>query len=175
MNELSFWKIIEQTKEKRRDFSHQIELITSSLVALEENHIIEFEYRLREILDSSAYYSLMAAAKIVTGFVSDDSFLYFRCRLIAEGKKFFYNAIENPDIIEKRDIQDLEYDGEDMLYVADNAFILKFGENTDKELPRDIAMDYLDYNNLQGIKGEDWVEEELPFKYPNLCRKYNQS
>jgi len=172
MNEIAFWEIIEQSKEESRDFSHQIELLINKLSSLEESKIVEFEYRIREALSKSAQYNIMAAAKIVNDYVSDDSFLYFRCRLIAEGKELFYKAIENPEIIAKSNIQELEFGGEEMLYVADQAFIKKFGEYAEKELPRDIAFDYLNYNEGEEIRGEDWKEEELPFKYPELWKRY---
>lgn len=172
MNELVFWEIIEQSREESRDFLHQIELLINKISFLEESKIIEFEYRLREALLKSARYNIMAAAKIVNSYVSDDSFLYFRCRLIAEGKEIFHKAMENPEVIAKSNIQELEFGGEEMLYVADQAFIKKFGEDTEKELPRDKAFDYLNYDEGNEIKGEDWKEEELPFKYPELWKRY---
>lgn len=172
MNELIFWEIIEQSKEENRDFSHQVELLIAKLSSLNESEIIEFEYRFRETLLESARYNIMAAAKIINDYVSDDSFLYFRCRLIAEGKEFFYKAIENPEVITENNIHELEYGGEEMLYVSDHAFIKKFGEDTEKKLPRDIAFDYLNYDEGEEIKGEDWKEEELSFKYPKLWKRY---
>ncbi|MEX1014949.1 MAG: DUF4240 domain-containing protein [Candidatus Paceibacterota bacterium] len=172
MNELVFWEIIEQSKEESRDFSHQIELLITKLSSLNESQIVEFEYRFREALSESARYNIMAAAKIINDYVSDDSFLYFRCRLIAEGKELFYNAIENPEVIAENNIQELEFGGEEMLYVADQTFIKRFGEDTDKELPRDLTFDYLNYDKVEEIKGEDWKEDELPLKYPKLWDIY---
>jgi len=172
MNELVFWEIIEQSKEESRDFSHQIELLINKLSYLEESKIIEFEYRFREALSKSARYNIMAAAKIVNDYVSDDSFLYFRCRLIAEGKELFNKAIENPEVIANSNIQELEFGGEEMLYITDQAFIKKFGEDSEKELPRDIAFKYLNYDEGEEIKGENWKEEELPFKYPEMWNRY---
>jgi hypothetical protein len=172
MKEIVFWELIEQSKEDSQDFSHQIELLITKLSSLNENQIIEFEYRFREALSESARYNIMAAAKIINDYVSDDSFLYFRCRLIAEGKELFYKAIENPEVIAENNIQEIEFGGEEMLSVTDQAFFKKLGEDTEKELPRDIAFDYLNYDEGEEIKGEDWKEEELPFKYPKLWKRY---
>ncbi len=174
MNKKVFWEIIEQSKEESENFSHQVKLLISKLSQLEESRIISFEYRLREVISELARYNIMAVAKIVNDYVSDDSFLYFRCRLIAEGKEFLYKVIENPDIIAEYDIQDLELGGEEMLYIADHAFIKKFGEDTEKELPRDVAFDYLNYDGFEEIKGEDWKEEDLPVKYPELWNRYKE-
>jgi Protein of unknown function (DUF4240) len=172
MNEIVFWEIIEQSREESQDFTHQIKILTNKLAYLNENCIIEFEYRFREAILKSAHYNVMAAVKIINGFVSDDSFLYFRCRLIAEGKELFNKSIENPEVIAETPIQELEFSGEDMLYVADNAFLQKFGEETEKALPKDIAFVYLNYDEEEDIKGEDWKEEELPMKYPKLWKRY---
>ncbi len=172
MNEIVFWEIIEQSKEESRDFANQIDLLTNKLASLEEDEIIEFEYRFREALSKSTRYNIMAAVKIIDGYVSDDSFLYFRCRLIAEGKELFYESLKNSEAIAETNIEEHEFDGEEMLYVSDQAFVKKFGEDTDKELPRDVACNYLDYNLGEEIKGEDWKEEELPLKYPQLWKRY---
>lgn len=172
MTDVVFWEIIEQSKEESQNYSKQIEALTNKIASLEENEIIEFEFRFREALSKSAHYNVMAAAKIINGFVSDDSFLYFRCRLIAEGKELFFEAIENPEVIADADIKELDFSGEDMLYIADNAFLKKFGDETEKALPRDVAFDYFNYDEGEEIKGEDWKEEELPIKYPNLWKRY---
>lgn len=170
MTEIVFWKIIAQSKEERTNFTNQIEILTNQISLLEERDIIEFEYILREVLAKSYHFNILAAAKIVYGYVSDDDFLYFRCRLIAEGKELFLKSIKNPEIIPKIDLIELE--GEDMLYITDNAFIKKFGSETEKELPRDIAIDYLNYDDGYEIKGENWKEHELKIKYPKLWKKY---
>lgn len=174
MNDIVFWEIIEQSKEESRDFSHQINLLINMLSLLEESKIIEFEYRFKEALSKSARYTILAAAKIINDYVSDDSFLYFRCRLIAEGKELFHKAIENPEVIAKSNIQELEFGGEEMLYITDHAFIMKFGEDTEMELPRDKAFDYLNYDDGIEIEGENWKEEELPSKYPELWKRYKK-
>ncbi len=175
MNELTFWKIIEQSKEESIDFLHQVDLIINKLSSLEENRIVEFEYRFREILSKSAQYNIMGAAKVVNGYVSDDNFLYFRCRLIAEGMDLYYSIIENPDVIGRSNISDLGFRGEEMLYISDRAFIAKNKGNTNLELPRDIAFDYYNYDEGEKIEGEDWDEENLPLMYPELWKKYKES
>lgn len=174
MNEVIFWEIIEQSKDEREDYANQIQILKEKLSKLDEQQIIGFEYTLRSIIAESAHYNIVAATKIINDFASDDNFLYLRCRLIAEGKDVYYNSIKNPETLANPQIQEIEFGGEEMLSVADQAFIMKFGEDTEKELPRDIAFDYINYDEEEDIKGEDWKEEDLPFKYPELWKRYKK-
>lgn len=172
MTDTVFWEVIEQSKKESQNFSEQIKILTKKVSSLGEKEIIDFEFRFREAISKLALYGIMAAAKIIQGYVSDDSFLYFRCRLIAEGHNLFCKLIESPEIIADVNIPELELEGEDMLYVSDNAFLIKFGDETNKELPRNTAINYLNYDIEVEIKGEDWKEDELPIKYPKLWKKY---
>jgi len=172
MKEVIIWEIIEQSKEERRDFKNQAEILINKLSQLSENEIVGFEFTFREMLAKSCHYNILAAAKIIEGYVNDDSFLYFRCRLLAEGKDFYFKVIENPDYIADNPVQ--ETDGELLLTVADKAFIKKTGENTEEELPREAALSYINYDEGEVMLGESWEENKLPQKYPKLWGKYKK-
>jgi hypothetical protein len=172
MNEVIFWEIIEQSKEERKVFEDQAQILLDKVSQLSEKEIVGFEFTFREMLAKSYHYNLLAAAKIIEGYVNDDSFLYFRCRLLAEGKEFYFKIIENPDNL--ADIPILDTDGELMLYIADKAFIKKVGENTDMELPREAAMTFMNYDEVEELSGESWKEYDLPQKYPKLWEKYRK-
>ena len=174
MKEVVFWEIIEQSREESNDYNNQLKIIIEKLGKLDENEIIGFEFTFRKVLAKSAHYNIMAAVKIINDFGSDDNSLYFRCRLIAEGKDMYNSAIKNPETLISLRLQEIEFGGEEMLYLADAAFIEKFGENTDKELPRNRALNYLNYDEGEELKGVDWKEEELPFKYPKLWKKFKR-
>lgn len=173
MGEKVFWEIIEQSKDERDSYKNQIQILIDKLYSLDEKSIVGFEYTLRDILEKSAHYNILAASRIIHGIVSDDHFLYLRCRLILEGRDFYFSVIDNPQIIAESGIQDIEFGGEEVLSIADRAFIMKFGETTDKELPRSIAGGYLNYDELDTIKGDVWKEEELSSKYPQLWNCYH--
>ncbi|MBV8063095.1 MAG: hypothetical protein JOY51_05840, partial [Nevskia sp.] len=67
-------------------------------------------------------------------------------------------------------------DGEDMLYVADKAFLSKHGDNPDGPLPRDHAPAELSYDFcFDTPAGDDWQESELPARFPKLWQRYRQS
>ncbi len=167
-----FWEIIENSKKHGTNFDNRLEYMISSLASEPETGILDFEKSLRKALLDSSNYDVMAVLYLIDGSVSDDSFLYFRCRLIAEGRGLFTKIIQNADVLAETEI-DYIYLGEGMLYVADEAFKRKFGSQTDKELPRDVCADYLDYNIGYEISGEDWDEGDLPSRFPKLVAKYD--
>jgi len=93
-----FWDLIEKCRfETHNNLGNQIEMITSELTKKDEKEIVGFECTLRELLLKAYHYNVMALQKIVEGNVSDDSFLYFRCKLILYGRITFNNAIEDPN------------------------------------------------------------------------------
>ncbi len=171
MDTKTFWNLIEDSKTKSKTIDQQIEYITLTLSRLEEQTIIDFEFRFREALDELHTYSMLATANIILGYISDDRFLYFRCGLIAHGRPFVSEILKTPDYLIHANIDTLE-NGEGFLYITDNAFIRKFGQASDKTLPRDIAESYLDYDGYSEKKGTDWNEENLPDLYPKLWAKY---
>ena len=170
MDEIIFWQIIEQSKEESKDFEGRINLIIDKLSNLSEKEIVSFEFTFRDMLSKSVHYNILAVITIIENFVSDDTFLYFRCRLLAEGKDFYFKAIKKPD--ELSDILNFDLNGELMLSVSDKAFLKKFGKDTDKELPRDIAFTYRNYDEGEEIFGDEWNEVDLPRKFPKLWTKY---
>ena len=140
---------------------------------LSEEEIIGFESILREKIIELYHYDIIAAQKIIEGYVSDDSFLYFRCWLISQGQNIFKQTLNNPDyladIVEKNRIYDLE----DLLYVTTIAFEKKTGRKEDENFPRDICdKKGLNYDLVfSPPKGDDWEEKNLPIRFPKLFNK----
>lgn len=172
MQEASFWELIEKARaDSQSNLYDQIEIITDRLSKRDEKDIIGFECTLRELLMRAYHYNVMAVQKIVEGSVSDDSFLYFRCKLILYGRMTFENAINNPNHIFER--IDPAVSGEPLLTVADTAFKLKFGDDTEKILPRDYASNVIDYDfGEYEVQGKDWNEEDIPKRYSKLWKSY---
>ncbi len=168
--ECRFWSFIDKSRAMTApdvDTQRQCEHVSELLAAMSEEVIVGFELTLRSLIRKANHFKVMAACKICEGHVSDDSYLYFRAGLVSFGRDVYYAALEDPDVCAEALV--LNTEGEDVLYIADNAFIKKFGEDTDKPLPRDLAIDYLNYDfDLDEPTGEDWTEEELPQKYPRL-------
>ncbi|MBL0745091.1 DUF4240 domain-containing protein [Chryseolinea lacunae] len=168
-----FWRLVHSSRsETNNSLDKQIEILTTKLGALTESEIVGFECMLRELLVEANHYNVMAIQKMAEGWVTDDSFLYFRCKIILQGQAIFQNAIENPDLVVER--MDASQSGELLLYVADTAFANKFGESTEKVFPREYASKIIDYNSDDfPIGGEDWNEEDLPKRFPALWKAYH--
>jgi hypothetical protein len=79
--------------------------------------------------------------------------------------KFAITQTVSPDIV---------ISAEPLLTVADNAFKLKFGDNTDKVLPRAYGSEVISYDSDDyGVQGTDWHESDLQKLYPNIWKAYN--
>ena len=172
MPEDSFWELIEKAKiDSGGDCYKQVEIITDALSKKSEKEIIGFEFTLRELLIKANHYNVMAVQKIIEGSVTDDSFLYFRSKLILYGRITFENAINNPNYIFER--IDSAITGEPLLTIADAAFKMKFGDNTDKILPRDQASEVINYDSGDyEVQGKDWEESDIPKRYSKLWKAY---
>ncbi|MCA8832052.1 DUF4240 domain-containing protein [Hymenobacter pini] len=174
MDKEQFWQIIESAKtEAQGDQQRQQQFLIDDLAQLEPEQIIEFECILREHLLEADHFDIMAAQKIIDGYVSDDPYLYFRCWLVGQGKTVFTNALQNPDTLAA--VLDAPYqDFEELLYVATFAFEKRTGKtDEDETFPRSVAEARgLDYDSGSETKGEDWTENQLPKKLPKLWKKF---
>ncbi len=169
MNESEFWGLIDRSRQEAGGGELQAAALTKTLSGLPESDIYEFECSFRTHMMRAYHFNVLATAKLLEGYVSDDTFIYFRAFLISMGRETLDAAIENADALANLQIDD----GEWMLYVADNALKQKFGEHTPKTLPRDRAPAHLNYDFTQeALKGEDWAEQDLEGKFPLLWARY---
>lgn len=177
MDKAEFWKIIEYSIAKSNDNKlEQEKIIIERLSMYNPEQIIEFEIIFRQLIIQADDFKIMAAQKIIEDYVSDDSYLYFRCWLIGKGEKIYMEALKNPDSLSSNINQDEESYFENLLYVATNAYKIKTGKKEeDESFPRDIAIGKgLDYDfGAPPTKGVDWKEEELPTLYPKLWKLFN--
>ena len=149
------------------------------LSAVLEKHALEeiknFEIAFRQCIFDADDYKVMAAQKIITTYVSDDSYLYFRCWLIGQGRQVYTETLKNPDylanIVHKGDL--CSWEG--LMYVATDAYSRKTGKEEDETFPRNMASKMgLDYDlGPPPTKGTDWTQEQLPALLPKLWMKFN--
>jgi hypothetical protein len=176
INTDKFWALVDKAvNASNGDDKLKKEFLISELTKLSLEEIKYFEIAFRKVVLDADDYKVMAAQKIIEGFVSDDSYLYFRCWLIGQGKTVYTETLKNPDflasIVEKGEL----YDFESLMYVTTEAYSKKTGKEEDESFPRDIAYAMgLDYDSgAPPTKGEDWTEEQLPKLYPKLWTKFN--
>jgi len=172
MPEENFWELIQQSIDTSDgDVEKQIEILIDLLSSKTEKDMIGFEYRLRELLRKSYCHNTTALLKIIQGSVTDDPLLYFRCRLILYGKEIFETAVFRPNkLMQKLYVNDAS---EFLLTLADKALIKKFGKDTDKELPRDFAGSFLNYDEADyKLLGISWNKKNFEKLYAPLLKLY---
>lgn len=141
MDENLFWSIIEHTKNSSEDLEEFAEILTEKLSKMSPNELIEFYLREQKLRFDSYTADLWCAAYIMIGGCSDDAFENFRCWLIAQGKEVFYTALKNPDtLVELYTSDEEDYDFEDFMYLASDAF--------EKKTRKDID-DYVDHEQFK--------------------------
>ena len=177
MDSKEFWRIIEfSKKESDGDNERQSGLIEKALSDYTPDQIVEFEKIFRHYVIEADDFRIMAAAKIIEGWVSDDSYLYFRCWLIGQGEKVFTEALKSPDSLAESVSKGTETSFEELMYVATNAYKQRTAKDEEDEtFPRDRAIaSGLDYNfDAPPTKGTDWTEDQLPKSYPKLWAKFH--
>jgi len=177
MDKQEFWNIINHAvvQSSNVDAVKNKEII-AKLATYSADEIIEFEKIFRTLVFEANDFKVMAANKIIDGWVGDDPYLYFRCWLIAQGERTFNETLKNPDYL--ADVVDKRTDAsfEDLMYVSTIAFQQSTGkEEEDDRFPRCVAIDAgLDYDfAAPPTTGIDWTNEQLPILYPKLWAKFN--
>jgi Protein of unknown function (DUF4240) len=176
INTDQFWSLIDNSViASNGDKFLQANYLTTELEKLSLEEITNFEIAFCKCVIDADNYNIMAAQKIIKGYVSDDSNLYFRCWIIGQGKTAYSEIIKNADSLSLLLNKGEECDWEELMYVATKAYSAKSGKDEDETFPRDIAVKMgLDYDfNPPPTKGEDWTEDELPTLLPKLWKKYN--
>jgi len=166
MSEDLFWEIIEKTKAD--DPQDQLDNLVNLLSTMTADDIFGFDYRLDKFLETSYSSDLWAAAYIICGGCSDDSFDYFRAWLISKGRTVFEAAVENPDslidFLADADESDFP-ENEEILYAALDAY----EEVTGKDDFYDV-LDTFD-DNFSILEIELTWDEDDPKSLEAVCPK----
>jgi hypothetical protein len=173
-----FWKLIDGAVKVSNGNQVLFEkFLVKQLTKVSLEEIKNFEIVFRKVVIDADDYKVMAAQKIIEGYVSDDPYLYFRCWLIGQGKKVYDETLKNPDYLADIVRKDEIYELEALMYVATKAYSEKLDKEEDDTFPRDNAIGLgLDYDfGAPPTKGIDWKEEELPTLYPKLWAKLHSS
>ena len=176
-----FWQLIDRSKRK----DDQAEWLTEALLEKGESGIISFEFHLQSLLNESYKSSLWAAAYIIMGGCSDDSFDYFRGWLISRGQKVYDKTMENHEYLAKyikesnlNEEEVPEY--EELLAVGFDAYLLlKTGDSDWNDELHDAFLDSLERMGLQqqpaiDLDWDDEDEEQLAGMYPKLWKRFGE-
>ncbi|RFU69728.1 DUF4240 domain-containing protein [Bacillus sp. V59.32b] len=179
MTEEYFWGLLEKAKNKGEDQEEQFEWLVTHLSKSPIKEIVRFDYIFNKHYKKSYTSDLWAAAYIVMGGCSDDSFDYFRAWLLYLGKDMYEEAIKDPESIiphlealEEEDMPDFE----DILSLACLAYEEKTGLDPDDYY--DLYTKLTDDAMLDSELELDWDEddeERLRNKFPRLWEIYGEN
>lgn len=164
MEEPVFWSLIDETARRKGDIPEKCEWLAQRLTAFKPVAIAKFNKLLRRLMAEAYTYPLSGAGRIIMGMASDDSFEYFRAWLVLQGEKKFRGALNDADTIAAWISPKTESEAEDLLYVAEDAYLEVKGD----ELPDSAYM-----KDPKKLQGKLWKEEELPKLFPKLAKKFD--
>ncbi len=167
MNQDIFWGLIAETKARASgNFQRHAKLLQNELVKLPSEEILSFYEIFREYFDRAYRWDLWAAAYIIGGGCSDDSFMDFRSWLISMGKDVYEQTLMDVDTLAQIKFgsggeEDAFF--EEFHYCSMWAYEKKNG-----------AFPQLKIKSPTKPAGEDWEEEDLERLCPKLWAKYGE-
>lgn len=162
MYENGFWSLVDGAHDAAgNDVLARPAALREQLINLPPEELQDFQEHFDAQILRSNRWDICAAAKIIDGCVTDDSFLYFRTWLISEGKATFEASLRNPDSLAGAAPFRLA-SLEGFAYVALALHEEKGGGGLTRNLPF-IEPD---------PSGEDWDEKDLPTLLPRLWSAY---
>lgn len=165
-----FWAMIQASRKEfdatRRDgnMDAQCRLLEKLLGVLAPDDVVAFQRAFDDRMRETYRWDLWGAAYIIEGGCSDDGFTDFRSWLISMGRDVFESALRDPESL----VDVASADGVEVCSFEEFQYIpgRVYEEMTDEELPDgDDAAPH-------DPAGNDWVEEDLPAKFPRLWERY---
>ena len=163
IDENQFWTLVDAARETAcPSVDGRVMALCAQLLRLSAAELQQFQDVYDAQLKRAYRWDICAAAKIIEGHVTDDSFLYFRDWLISEGWSVFETAMRDPDTLAS-EAPFQETSLERFGYAA----LAVFQQKGAGELKRSrVIKDSMP-------EGQDWQEDDLPALLPKLWAKYS--
>ncbi|WP_432068705.1 DUF4240 domain-containing protein [Streptomyces sp. C10-9-1] len=134
MDETEFWEIVDGAREASGgDPDDQADLMVERLLRLDPESVVDFARHFEARWNRAWTWDLRGAAAVLLGGASEDAFDSFRCWLIGQGRAVFEGGLHDPDslaeLLDGFD-EDLDGDGEELGYAADEAYEQLTGAET---------------------------------------------
>jgi hypothetical protein len=170
MNKAAFWKLIDGSRENSGgDLDEQVADLRARVEKLDPIEIVQFGKLFDEFWIRAYTWDLWAAAYILGGGCSDDSFLDFRGWLISRGERVYEEALRDSEtlaqVVDAEDGDECKYEG--FQYVAREAW-----QNKTRKRPGDFPAS--EVKQAREPAGEPWSEDgdDLKLRFPKLWRKF---
>jgi hypothetical protein len=154
-----FWSLIDQARTGSSKSAHP-DRLGEILNQFSDGEVLDFGHMFYEKICDLNQWRLWAAAYVIAGGMSDDSFHYFRSWIIGEGRHVFEVAMRDPDELGPF-VDNNEVDNELLEYVAVN--ILE--QRGIKKDPRDRS----DRRADEEPTGEPFEEDTAGTSFPKLA------
>jgi hypothetical protein len=163
MNTDQFWKIVgDVNRASNGDMDAKCELLRKALRKLPAEEVMAFAEELASCRAKAYTWELWAAAYIIGGGCSNDSFSDFRSALISMGREMFERVVTDPGNLVDTELNE------------DNAFYEGY-----QYVPREVYQEITGGNmppyskpHPQEPSGKNWKEETVAEIYPELARKH---
>ncbi len=163
-----FWKLIDDSRhEAGGDAEAHVDTFASALDELEPNELVSFSHWYDDFYARADTWEVWGAAYIIGGGCSDDSFMDFKGWLISRGEKVYEAAIANVESLAKVVGTDEDCQVEGFFPDAAARWARKTGKKEADFPPSPLA------SMRDGIGGKAWSEDDLPKRFPKLCKKFN--
>lgn len=145
LSDNEFWEVIEKINWEKGDDEERMRPAIKFLAKKKVSEIKQFQENLTYklyLLDTKEHAKNIGkgAYKNDNSYFSVDYFLYVRCCVVANGKNYFEEVLENPKEMPK----DLDF--EPLLYIAKEAYELRMNKGFDYE----TGCNYETYSNYKG-------------------------
>ncbi|MCL2554218.1 MAG: DUF4240 domain-containing protein [Actinomycetia bacterium] len=169
MDETEFWEIVDSAREAADgDPDEQADLVVERLAQLDPEAVLDFARHFETRFARAFRWDLWGAADIMLGGADEESFDFFRCWLIGQGRHVFEGALAGPDdlaFLAPEFDPETDGDAEDLGYAADEAYEQLTGVRLpDLELPGQGAPEgeRLDFDD----------EAAMASRYPHLWSRF---
>ncbi len=144
MDRNEFWEIVGEAKQKSgTNLDVRLSLIKKRLAKYEAEDILKFGKILGAYIGKAQEnYMVWAACKVMEGYASDDTFLYYCCWLVSMGEEVYTAAVKDPETLattEDYEVREFEM----IMYVPYELYEKKTGNMPDMEPLSDAEMEAL--------------------------------
>ena len=169
MTRQEFWSIVDRVNESAAgDMARKCVLLATVLRALPIAEVESFSIHFDECDDEAFTWNLWAAAYIMRGGCSDDSFANFRATLISMGRKTFETVAAAPE-----SLVDIEVDADQAFHEGYQYVAMTVYEDATGHPPArgGRAGDETIEDEIKPT-GRRWREDRVRDLYPRLATKY---
>lgn len=189
MTEEQFWEIIARTRELSWDCQSQSDELQKILSTFAAPEILQFDRLFHDKLNAAYRWDLWGAAHLIMQGCTDDSFVYFRCWLIGQGRQAYEKVLADPQaILDLLKGRERNIECETLRYASICAYEAAIGDEGDYmdqiyppglfsgvPLPdRSLGADRRKW--LSQAAGNPWeTETDLAAKFPKIAARFSAS